>query len=285
MWSKECIRDDLSIRMRRHTISSVKDPPDHMEERALRNKKFISSQKMTKSPATPCGQQRPSFTSSVSPSSTNMMLYDQMPFSASCPDGVLVETSRDAKVRTRRTRQTHRFRQMSPHPVDVLNGTSATDEVELKQKEERITSNLDFPNFTTGDILDANANAEELRILIVAMQTEFRHLRFSKLRAEAKVAKLEIDLVVQRKEMENSFASLSKENELLKRSLIGSQTEKEIRAEAQASNLETDLGLQMQEMERSFVSLSKENELLKRSLVESQTKLETMMKKLNKSKD
>ena len=78
---------------------------------------------------------------------------------------------------------------------------------------------------------------------------------------------------------------LSEENELLKRSLIDSQTNLDIRAEAKALKLETDLVVQQQEMERSFVSLSEENELLKRALIDSQTKLQTMMEKLNKSED
>jgi len=285
MWSEESIPDDLPMRMRRHTISSVKDPPDHMEERALRNKKFISSQKLVTSPTTPRDQQRPSSTKSVSPISSNQMLYDPMPFSASCREAGFVVTSRDKKELTRRTRQTHRLRQMSPHPVDILNGAAATDKIELKQKDEVILGSPNPPNLTVSDILNANASAEELRILIVAMETEFRNLRFSKLRAEAKAAKLETDLVVQRQELENSFALLSEENELLKRSLIDSQTNLDIRAEAKAFKLETDLAVQQQEMERRFVSLSEENDLLKRALIDSQTKLETMMEKLNKSKD
>jgi hypothetical protein len=196
-----------------------------------------------------------------------------------------VVTSRDKKELTRRTRQTHRLRQMSPHPVDILNGAAATDKIELKQKDEVFLGSPNPPNFTVSDILNANASAEELRILIVAMETEFRSLRFSKLRAEAKAAKLETDLIVQRQELKNSFALLSEENELLKRSLIDSQTNLDIRAEAKALKLETDLVVQQQEMERSFVSLSEENELLKRALIDSQTKLQTMMEKLNKSED
>ena len=222
---------------RRHSS----DPPDHMEERALRKlysqqhqvSHTPSNQSITWPPehslqrhdrAKHCnddGQRRQSSTKSVSPiRSDPIESYEPSPFSSSCRETGFVVTSKDKKNRIPRVRQ------MSPHPVDMMKGSAvaAADVTELQQKDRRIVGSP-APHFTLDGALGSSESAEELRRLIESMETEFRRLRQSKLQAEAKAAKLATELNIQQQMMEKRFESLYMENEQLKSALSVSLTE------------------------------------------------------------
>ena len=217
------------------------DPPDHMEERALR--KLYSQHQVSPKPwnqsitsppehslkkhdrANHCNdsQRRPSSSKSVSPIRNDTIeSYESSSFSASCREAGFAGTSKDKKKHTRRI---PRIRHMSPHPVDVMkvSAAAAADATELQQKDRRILGSP-APNFTFDGTLGSSESAEELRRLIEAMETEFRRLRQSKLQAEAKATKLETELFIQQQMMKRGFESLNVENEQLKSALSVSQT-------------------------------------------------------------
>lgn len=222
---------------RRHSS----DPPDHMEERALR--KLYSQHQVTPTPsnqsitwppenslqrhdrANHCndGQRRQSSTNTDSPiRSDPIESYESLSFSASCREAGFVVTSKDKK---KNAHHISRVRQMSPHPVDIMKGSAvaAADVTELQQKYRRIVGSP-APNFTLDGALGSSESAEELRRLIEAMETEFLTLRQSKLQAEAKAAKIVTDLNIQQQMMEKRFESLCMENVQLKSALSVSQT-------------------------------------------------------------
>ena len=235
----------LSEKSSRHdslTRRHSSDPPDHMEERALR--KLYSQHQVSHTPsnqsitwppehslqrhdrANHCnddGQRRQSSTKSVSPiRSDPIESYESSPFSSSCREAGFVVTSKDKKKHTHRI---PRVRQMSPHPVDMMKGSAvaAADVTELQQKDRRIVGSP-APHFTLNGALGSSESAEELRRLIESMETEFRRLRQSKLQAEAKAAKLVTELNIQQQMTEKRFESLYMENEQLKSALSVSLT-------------------------------------------------------------
>ncbi len=153
------------------------------------------------------------------------------------------------------TRQNPRSRQQSPHPADVIKGqveataaARAAAAAELQRSQMKMSGlapvdNLDtsiytqhsspthtlegssttatddsIPNFALTNLGNDTETAEQLHHLITAMQTEFRRLRSSKMRSEAKVNQLSTELSIQQQEMEKHFESLSMENERLKAS-------------------------------------------------------------------